>query len=130
MAIAMLAEAFSVKDLTAAKIRIYEQALQKVPVAVLEPMVQRAILTRTWFPKVAELLEDAEAVRVEMLKGLVAFAPCVNCSASGWTEREIDGVKRMVRCACWTAHQARITALGVGSEPLALPAPEPAWSGE
>lgn len=126
MAIAMLAEAFAVRDLTPARIRIYEQALQKVPVPVLNPMVQRAVQTRQFFPRVAELLEDAEACRKEML-GQLAFAVCPmneNCSPLGFTEREIDGVKRMVRCACWQRHQDQIQALGVGHEPLALPAPE------
>lgn len=121
MAIAMLAEAFNVRDLTPARIRIYEQALQKVPVAVLEPMVRKAVSTRQFFPKVAELLEDAEACRVELLTSL-KFEPCVNCSASGWTETEIDGVKRMRRCHCWLQHQERVASLGVGHEPLALPA--------
>src|SRR3990167_9297299 len=93
MALAMLAEAFSVRDLTPAKIKIYEQALQKVPARCLEPMVQKAITSRQFFPRVAELLEDAESVRVELLKALTftkcAVNPC--CSDQGWT---IDSEKR------------------------------------
>lgn len=122
MAIAMLAEAFSVKDLTAAKIRIYEQALQKVPTPVLGPMVQRAIATRQFFPRVAELLSDAEAVRVEQLRALGEYG-CAACEDQrGWIAvTHPDGV-RMERCGCFKRHQEKVAALGVGSAPLSLPA--------
>ena len=130
MAIAMLAEAFGVKDLTPVRVKVYEQALQKVPTALLEPMARRAIETRRprWgnLPTVAELREDAESCRREMLAQM-AFAVCPmneGCSAQGWTEREVDGVKRAVRCGCWVRHQEQVQALGVGHEPLALPAAE------
>lgn len=130
MAIAMLSEAFAVKNLTPARVRIYEQALQKVPQALLEPMVRRAIDTRKprWgdLPTVAELREDAETCRTELLSGLRFELCAVNegCSANGWTEREMNGVKRAVRCSCWQRLQREREALGVGSEPLALPAAE------
>lgn len=119
MAIAMLAEGFGVKDLTSARIRIYEQALQKVPAPLLEPMVHRALATRKFFPKVAELLDDAEHCRLEMRA--LRFERCpVNegCTAQGFVERVIDGVRRMVRCRCWETHQERVQSLGV--TPLAL----------
>lgn len=129
MAIAMLAEAFKVRDLTPARIRIYEQALQKVPVALLKPMTDRAIATRKprWgdLPQVAELLEDAEACRLELRQQ--RFERCAvneDCTPQGFVEREIDGVKRMVRCRCWLIHQEKVQALGVGHAPLALPAAE------
>lgn len=128
MAIAMLAEAFQVKSITPATVRIYNDALAKLPAGVLSLMVQRAIETRKprWgcLPTVAELREDAEAVRVERLAAL-SFQPCAvngNCSAQGFTEVEVDGVKRMVRCRCWTEFQAQRAALQVGDQPLALPA--------
>lgn len=126
MAIAMLIEAFNVKEMTPVRVKIYERGLMDIPQALLEPTVMRAIKTRTakvkdWLPSIDELLADAEAVRVEMRAALV-FAPCEQCSASGWTEKEIDGVKRMTRCACWQAHQARVAALQVGTTPLSLPA--------
>lgn len=122
MAIAMLAEAFSVRDLTPAKIRIYEQALQKVPQRVLEPMVQKAIATRQFFPRVAELLADAEAARVELLKSLGGFG-CALCEDhKGWIEvQHADGV-RMERCGCWRRLQEHRAALEVGNEPLSLSA--------
>jgi hypothetical protein len=77
---------------------------------------------------VADLLADAETCRRELLDGL-KFEPCESCSASGWTEIEIDGVKRMKRCHCWQRHQEKVAALGVGHEPLALPpARESDWT--
>lgn len=124
MAIALLAEGFRVRDLTPATIRLYDKALQKVPVPVLEPMVQRAISTRTFFPKVAELLQDADVCRQAQLAAL-RFEVCPmneGCSAEGFVAREIDGVSRMVRCACYQRHQEKVAALGVGTAPLALPA--------
>ena len=122
MAIAMLAEAFAVRDLTPARIKIYNTALDKVPVSVLEPMVQRAITTRQWFPKVAELLADAEAVRLERLKAL-GEPGCAQCEDSrGWIAvTHADGVKQE-RCGCWRRLQAQRAALEVGAEPLALTA--------
>ena len=120
MALAMLAEAFAVRDLTPARIKIYEQALQKVPVSVLDPMVQKAITTRQFFPRVAELLQDAEAVRLEMLKAL-GEAGCAQCEDSrGWVAvTHPDGV-RMERCGCWKRIQERRELLDVGTQPLAL----------
>lgn len=125
LAIAMLAEAYQVKTLTPATIRIYEKALQGVPVAVLEPMVQRTIKTRQWFPKVSELLEDAEACRVELLRALT-YGPCAECSESpGWIAAvDARGVARVKRCRCWEIHQQKVQALGVGTERLALPVGE------
>lgn len=128
LAIAMLVEAFNVKNLTPVRIKIYEKALSKLPPVILEPMVMRAIETRTskcadWLPSIEELREDAEAVRLEMLAQLV-FQPCAECSEQGWREREVGGAKRAVRCSCWHRHQKRVEALEVGARPLALPAPE------
>lgn len=120
MAIAMLAEAFNAKELTPARIKIYEQALQKVPARCLEPMVQKAITTRRFFPRVGELLEDAEAVRVELLKALGEYG-CAQCEDQrGWVAvTHSDGV-RMERCGCWTRIQQRRAELAIGNEPLAL----------
>ena len=131
LAIATLAEAFKVTDLTQARVRIYNKALQKVPAAVLEPMVQRAIATRTprWgdLPSVAELLADAETCRLTMLAGLKFEVCAVNegCSQQGWAARDIDGVIRAVKCPCRVRHEQTVAALGVGAQPLALPAVEP-----
>lgn len=127
MAIATLVEAFRVKseDMTPVRIRIYSQALGKVPTALLEPMTQRAISTRTprWgdLPSVAELLADAEHCRRELL-ALHAWAPCAECEGqAGWVEIDVQGVKRLTRCVCVRVHRAKLEGLGVTSAPLALP---------
>ena len=122
MALAMLAEAFSCKDLTPAKIKIYEQALQQVPARCLEPMVRKAITTRQFFPRVAELLADAETVRGELLKAL-GEPGCAQCEDQcGWvTVQHADGAK-VERCGCWRRIQAQREALAVGDQVLALPA--------
>lgn len=119
MAIATLVEAFRVKpeDMTPVRIRIYSQALEKVPTPLLEPMVQKAIATRTprWgdLPTVAELLADAEVCRRELLAAH-EWAPCASCEQNkGWVEIDVDGVKRLTRCGCVRAHQAKLAELGV-----------------
>lgn len=104
-------------------VQVYEDRTAHIPLSVLSRAVTRWIDTQDWFPTVAELLETCEAIRVE-IRGAMAFIPCANCSAQGWTEREIDGVKRMVRCDCWQRHQVKVAELGVGSVPLALPPAE------
>ena len=128
MAIAMLAEGFNVKveNLTPARIHILTRAFEKVPVAVLKPMVERAIDTRKprWgdLPAVAELLEDAETCRRELLAQF-AFSPCVQCEHSpGWVGITDDKDAPVKRCRCWEIHQQKVQALGVGHAPLALPA--------
>lgn len=127
MALAMLAEAFGVKpdNLTSARIRIYDQALAKVPVVCLPGMAERAVRTRRprWgdLPPVAQLLDDAETVRLE-LRAALWYQPCGTCAPAGWREVSVDGVTRLARCACWMAHQEQVRTLGGGHEPLALPA--------
>lgn len=123
MAIAMLAEAFAVKDLSSARIKILDKHLSKVPASLLAPMTERVIATRRprWgdLPTVSELLEDAEVCRRELLAQM-AFVPCASCEPHGWIEVEIKGVKRQARCGCWTRHQGRLQELGA---PLAKALP-------
>jgi hypothetical protein len=121
MAIAMLVEAFGVKDFTPARTLAYSDGLKDVPVPLLNAAVRRSIETRSWFPKVAELREDAEAAR----KAIVAahpWFPCASCeNHSGWVELTADGITRLTRCGCVRAHRAKLDGLGVTKEPLSLP---------
>lgn len=136
LALAHLVEHFGVKpdQMTPARVRSYDQALSRLPVAVLEPMVQRAIDTRTprWgdLPTVAELRADAEVCRLELVKALGDYG-CADCEMQkGWVAvTHPDGV-RMARCGCWTRLQAKRAQLEVGSEPLALTAPTGDWTGQ
>jgi hypothetical protein len=100
---------------------VYEERTAHIPLPLLSRAVTKWITTQQWFPTVAELLETCEAVRLEMRMAM-AFTNCEQCSAQGWTVKEIDGVNRMVRCECWKAHQEKVKALGVPEQPLALPA--------
>jgi hypothetical protein len=122
MALAMLAEGFGEKGLTPVRIEAYQRGLEGVPQTVLNAAVQRAIKTRQWFPKVAELREDCEACRREM-RGALKHEPCASCEDTpGWITVTEGNVQRMKRCICWTIHLRKVEELGAGDSPLALPA--------
>ena len=124
-ALAHLVEHFGVKpdQMTPARVRSYDQALSRLPVAVLEPMVQRAIDTRTprWgdLPTVAELRADAEVCRLELVKALGDYG-CASCEGTkGFIAvTHADGV-RMERCNCFRRRQEQLAALGLGVAPIA-----------
>jgi hypothetical protein len=100
---------------------VYKAAFEQVPAPLLDLTIRRVILTRRWFPKPVEILEDAEATRLE-LKASVKYEPCCDCENSpGWCEVTVDGVKRMTRCRCFHVYQQKVALLGVGDKPLALP---------
>lgn len=102
---------------------VYYRALEDVPAPLLQAAVDRAARSCRWMPKPGELRTFAEEAR-QTMRAQLKFEPCPmneGCSAQGWVTREIDGVPRMVRCACWTRHQEQVQALGAGSEVLALP---------
>jgi hypothetical protein len=126
MAIAMLVEAFAVKDMTPARVLAYENGLKDVPVPLLNAAVRKAIETRTFFPKVAELRTDAENCRRALLLAN-AYSPCAQCDESGWESVIVDGVSRMRRCGCWRRHRLKLAQLGVSPEPLALPPAAPEY---
>jgi len=126
MALATLAEAYGLRDLTPARIKIYERALKKIPVALLSPMVEHCIDTRKpygrdWLPSVEELRADAEWARQDILKR-TPYEMCAQCEDSqGWLEIEQDGVKRLRRCSCRAAYLAKLDGLGAIGETLSLP---------
>lgn len=125
MAMAMLFEAFAVKpeDASVVRIRVYEDGLKDVPLPLLQAAVRKAIATRTFFPKVAELRADAEACRHELIAAH-PWQACVDCEDHPkWqaiTGR--SGETRLTRCGCWLRHQLKLAQLGVTTQPLALPA--------
>ena len=96
--------------------KLYHHTLEDVPLVILVPAVQRAAKERTKFPSAAELRRLAETERQRLLMGRT-FAPCEECTL-GWQDVEVDGVKRVTRCACWHAYQRSLE--DVPREPLAL----------
>lgn len=105
--------------------RAYHRALDDVPVELLAAACQLAAQAprgkfEPRFPTAPKLREFAERAR-QQASGSKKWEPCDECQ-HGWVlSPHADG--RVTRCACWRAHQARITAGGL-STPLALPAPE------
>ena len=122
LAIAVLAESFNAKveNLPAMRLKLLQKALAGVPAPILEPMVLRAIRTRKprWgdLPAPAELLEDAEYARLELVKALGLYESCCECEDQvGWrTVKHPDGAK-VERCGCWRRRQAKLAQLGVGA---------------
>ena len=101
---------------------VYFRALHDLPVQLLLAAVDRALKSSTRFmPKPGELRQFAEDARTALMAS-VQYVPCAQCDETGWEGIEIDGVTRARRCGCWHRHQEKIQALGVGHEPLALPA--------
>ena len=122
MALAMLAEAFGEKGLTPVRIEAYHRSLSDIPLPVLNHAVKLAIDHGDWFPKVAQFRRFCEQARLELRASVGMPDPrCEGCTAQGFTEETIDGVKRMVRCQCWTLTQRKVAELGIPATPLALP---------
>jgi hypothetical protein len=124
LAFMSIVEAFRLKDadITVGLTNVYRAALEQIPPALLDLTIRRVILTRRFFPKPVEILEDAEATRLE-LKASLKFVPCANCEDSpSWCAVVVDGVPRVARCQCWHVHQQKVALLGVGEKPIALPA--------
>lgn len=104
------------------QVEIIEDRTVHIPLPVLTRAVAKIVDAGGWRPDVEGILQACEQARLE-IRDVLRFESCEQCSQQGWTEVEIDGVRRAVRCQCWTAHQERVKALGAGDVPLALPAP-------
>ena len=100
----------------------YFNALKDIPERLLTAAVSKALATRSWFPKPAELRADAESCRLELL-AQNPYLGCEECDDHrGWrsTTRQ-DGVPCVERCPCVRRHQQKLASLGADSGPLALP---------
>lgn len=112
-------------ELDAPTFRAYARALADVPAALVQAAAERAakIPRREYdpvFPTAPMLRQYAEEARAAIVAAH-PFEPCANCSQQGWVEREIDGVRRVVRCWCFVAHQTTLARLGVWGSAVALP---------
>jgi hypothetical protein len=103
---------------------LYHAALMAQPApsrAVLDRALLRAA-NRRFFPSTEELRSDAELERQALLKAH-PHERCTECrDNSGWVTVLVDGVARVQRCDCWTRYRQALEQLGVGHQPLALPA--------
>lgn len=124
MALALLVKYYDMKDdfMDSHRVRIYEHGLAKVPGPLVMAAAMRATETRKWFPKVSELLFDAEACRRELLAEH-PYLGCAECEDQlGWrTVLHPDGAK-VERCRCRERWLSKLTEMGVTPQPLALPA--------
>jgi len=109
--------------------RLYHAALLAPPapsVVLLQRVLPRVASSRRWFPTVEEFRADAEAERQAILKAH-PHARCAKCRhSSGFVAVTVEGVERVKRCACFDVYLTRLERLGIGHEPLALPAAEAA----
>lgn len=103
------------------QVELYEDQTADIPLWLLAKAVQKALDIGGWRPDPGDLLRLCEAVRVD-IREAHKYEPCAQCNELGWETRMENGVSRVHRCGCWKRHQEKVAALGVGSEPLALPA--------
>lgn len=107
--------------------RLFYRAVEKVPIALYQSAIGRAAEGRSKMPSAAQLRELAEGER----QALIAANPydgCLECEHQrGWRPTLADP-RRVERCPCFERHQQRLHALGVGSQPLALPEPDRNWT--
>lgn len=110
--------------------RLYHRAVENIPLALYATAIAKAAETRTKMPSASQLRELAEAER-QALIAAHRYNPeeCEQCNHTGWVNVEVDGILRVQRCICWKMHLDKLARLGVGTQPLALPAArESEWS--
>jgi hypothetical protein len=108
-------------------VELYARLTQAVPITLLEAGATAWVRERDRFPTPHQLLEACELARVHAFRELRAsrYPPCGKCSAAGWIEKEIEGVRRAMKCPCVQAYQKACERLGWPKEPLALPVAGP-----
>ena len=114
-------------DMDAPTYRAYHRALDDVPLALLEAAVGQAMRVNSPFmPKPGELRAMAETRRKELMAAH-PYERCAACNHTGTVRLMPANYDRGLppkygRCQCWHTHQKRIELLGIGTEPLSLPA--------
>jgi len=103
-----------------AVVAVYQHQLADVPLAILRAAVLALPGRQSFFPSVHEIKVACELARLDRVKDLV-WTACEVCRETrpGW-DVVVDpaGVKRLARCACWQAHQARVAAAGIPLRPI------------
>lgn len=102
------------------QVEVFEDATVDVPITIIAKAVSRYMrMPDTWRPDAGTFLQMCESLRLEA-RGALKHLPCVDCETSpGW---RATGDRTVQRCPCWIAHQQKVQDLGVGDQPLALPA--------
>ena len=104
------------------QVEVLEDRTAHIPLTVLARAVTKLVDAGGWRPDVEGILQACEAARLE-IRDALKFEKCANCTDQGFTEfTDAKGVKRMKKCDCWHAHQAKVRELEAGDQPLALPA--------
>lgn len=114
-------------EMDAPTYRAYHRALDDVPVPLLEAAVVAAMrLNSPFMPKPGELRALAETRRRELMAAH-PYERCAECNFTGTVRlkpanRDLGLPPLYGKCRCWNRYQARLEQLGIGTEPLALPA--------
>ena len=86
MALALLVKYYNMPEdyMDSHRVRIYEHGLAKVSGPLVIAAALKSTETRTWFPKVNELLLDAESCRRDLLAAN-PYLGCADCEDhQGW----------------------------------------------
>lgn len=105
--------------------RAYYQTLKKYPAPLLGSAIQIMIDARiregnVYMPNAIEIGHAAEQARTRLLLQH-PYDGCAECEGQkGWSRVLVGGVERVERCGCFTRHQQKLAALGIGDRALAL----------
>jgi hypothetical protein len=105
--------------------RAYHRALADVPLPLLQAACEAAQRAprepyEPRWPTAPTFRRLAEQARQAWLAAR-PWEPCEACAESPrFVETLVDGVPRLSRCPCWTAHQRLIDAAGIQTQ-IALP---------
>ena len=98
----------------AAQWRVYFQALEDVPLRLLQEAVGAFVKQdRAFMPKPGELRTAAEQARLKLLAA-VPYTGCDECSGTGWRSLTVNRVPIAERCPCKQAHLAQLAEMGLG----------------
>jgi hypothetical protein len=100
--------------------RAFHRTVKDVPLVLYLGALETVAKTRTKFPAASQVLQMAEARRLELMSAH-PYERCSDCHGFGQIRVGTDLPPRYVRCRCWDRYQAKLTSLGIGTEPLALP---------
>jgi len=90
-----LASRFPSAELTANNIKGYVWSLSDLSLQVLQAAMTRCVDTSKFFPTIAEIRENAEAVKVLQNETPI---DCPRCFGTGWEQYTEGGYKQVRKC--------------------------------